>query len=203
ATNDYRLPLPCETRTYELTGLTLPQGGSRFTLAEILTAGTGAAPIAYEQSPTTGMLQKRLIKHVRTLYRRDNLGIAQNDPLALLPLGTAESLALPGESYKLAFRPGLLAGVYGGRVTDAMLAAEGRYVHSEGDANWWIPSGRIFFSPGSVDAPAQELVHARTHFFLPRRYRDPFHTNQLNTETVVTFDDHRLLVVETRDALGN
>jgi RHS repeat-associated protein len=203
ATNDYRSPLPCETRTYELTGLPLPPDCSRFTLAEILTAGTGAAPIAYEQSPTTGMWQKRLIEHVRTLYRPDDLGVAQNDPLALLPLSTAESLALPGESYKLAFTPGLLAGVYGGRVTDAMLDTQGRYVHSEGDANWWIPSGRIFFSPGSADAPAQELVHARTHFFLPRRYRDPFHTHQLNTETVVTFDDHRLLVVETLDALGN
>ena len=92
--------------------------------------------------------------------------------------------------------------VESGKLTAAalngVLADEGKYVHSEGDANWWIPSGRIFYSPGSNDTAAQELGHARTHFFLPHRYRDPFHTNQLNTETVVTFDDHRLLVVETR-----
>ena len=71
-----------------MTGLTLPAGRNRFTLAEMLTAGTGAASIAYEQSPTAGVLQKRLIEHVRTLYRPDDLGVAQNDPLALLPLGT-------------------------------------------------------------------------------------------------------------------
>ncbi|MGH8572525.1 MAG: SpvB/TcaC N-terminal domain-containing protein, partial [Gammaproteobacteria bacterium] len=201
--DDYRTPLPSESRTYELTGPTLPAGQSRFTLAEMLTAGTGAAPIAYEQSPTSAVLQKRLIEHMRTLYRPDDLGAAQNDPLALLPLGTVEPLALPGESYKLAFTPGLLSGVYGGRVTDPMLEAEGRYVHSEGDANWWIPSGRIFFSPGSADTPAPELAHARQRFFLPHRYRDPFHTDQLSTETVVTYDDHRLLVLETLDALGN
>jgi hypothetical protein len=143
ADNDYRTPLPCEARTYELTGLTLPAGRNRFTLAEMLSAGTGAAPIAYEQSPTQGVLQKRLIEHVRTLYRPDDLGVAQNDPLALLPSGTVERLALPGESYKLAFTPGLLTGVYGGRVSDSMLATEGRYVHSAGDANWWIPSAEI------------------------------------------------------------
>ena len=147
AADDYRTPLPSESRTYELTGLNLPAGQNRFTFADILTAGTGAAPIAYEKSPTAGVLQKRLIEHVRTLYRPDDLGVAQNDPLALLPLGTVASLALPGESYKLAFTPGLLTGVYGGRVTNPMLETEGRYVHSEGDTNWWIPSGRMFYSP--------------------------------------------------------
>jgi RHS repeat-associated protein len=203
ADNDYRTPLPCEARTYELTGLTLPAGRSRSTLVEMLTAGTGAAPIAYEQSPTQGVLQKRLIEHVRTLYRPDDLGVAQNDPLALLPLRTVEPLALPGESYKLAFTPGLLTGVYGGRVSDSMLATEGRYVHSEGDGNWWIPSGRIFFSTGSADAAAEELAYARQHFFLPHRYRDPFHTNAVSTESFVSYDAYDLLMVQTRDALGN
>ncbi|MFH0340690.1 MAG: toxin TcdB middle/C-terminal domain-containing protein, partial [Chromatiales bacterium] len=214
ADDDYRTPLPSESQTYELTGLTLPVGQSRFTLAEMLTAGTGAASIGYEQSPTAGVLQKRSIEHVRTRYRRDDLGLAQNDPLAHLPLGTVEPLALPGESYKLAFTPGLLDQVYvrdgqkllpvnPADVLEGGGADRGGYINLDGDANWWIPSGRIFFSPGNADGPAQELAHARQHFFLPHRYRDPFHTDQLNTETVVTFDDHRLLVLETRDPLGN
>jgi RHS repeat-associated protein len=196
ATNDYRPPMPCETRTYELTGLVLLAGRSRFTLAEILNAGTGAVPIAYEQSTISGVLQKRLIEHVRTLYRRDDLTGA-------LLLGELQSLALPFESYKLAFTPGLLAGVYGGRVTNAMLETEGRYVHSEGDANWWIPSGRVFYSPDTADTLPQELAYARTHFFLPHRYRDPFHTDPVSTETFVDYDAYDLLVEETRDALGN
>ena len=53
--------------------------------------------------------QKRLIEHVRTRYRK-------NDLTDLLPVGALESLALPGESYKLAFTPGLLTQVYGSRV---------------------------------------------------------------------------------------
>jgi len=214
ATDDYRTPLPCESRTYELTGLTLPADQSRFTLAEMLSAGTGAASIDYEQSPTAGVLQKRLIEHVHTLYRPDDLGAAQNDPLALLPLGTVEPLALPGESYKLAFTPGLLDQVYvrsGQKLLPANPADvlegggpdRGGYVDLDGDANWWIPSGHVFFSPGSADTPAQEFAHARQRFFLPHRYRDPFHTSQLSTETVVNYDDHTLLVVETRDPLGN
>ena len=71
-----------------------------------------AAEIPYEQTADHITTQKRLIEHVRTLYRPDDLGVAQNDPLALLPLGTLQPLALPGESYKLAFTPGLLAEVF-------------------------------------------------------------------------------------------
>ena len=163
----------------------------------MLDAGT----TAHRRSTTSrtrrpGVLQKRLIEHVRTLYRR-------NDLAGPLPLGELQSLALPFESYKLAFTPGLVAEVYGGRVTDAMLEDEGRYVHSEGDANWWIPSGRIFYSPDPADTPPQELAYARQHFFLPHRYRDPFHTDAVSTESFVTYDAYDLLVQETRDALGN
>ena len=201
--DDYRTPLPCEARTYELTGLTPPAGGNHFSLAAVLTAGVGATPIAYEQSPGEGVLQKRLIEDVRTLYRPDDLGVAQNDPLALLPLGTLERLALSDESYKLAFTPGLVTMVYDGRVSDSMLETEGHYAHSEGDANWWIPSGRIFFSPESGDTSAQELAYARQHFFLPHRYRDPFHTPAVSTESFVTYDAYDLLMVATRDALDN
>jgi hypothetical protein len=84
-----------------------------------------------------------------------------------------------------------------------MLANEGRYVHTESDANWWIPSGQIFYSPDSADTPPQELAYARRHFFLPHRYRDPFYTNAVSTESFVTYDTYDLLVEETRDALAN
>ena len=194
--DEHRAPLPFESRTYELTGLVLPADRIRFDLAEMLTAGTGALTVAYEMSPISGVLRKRLIEHVRTLYRGNNLA-------GPLPPGDLQSLALPFESYKLAFTPGLLTSVYGARVTDSMLEAEGRYVHSQGDSNWWIPSGRIFYSPNTSDPPPQELAHARAHFFLPDRYRDPFHTNAVGTETFVSYDAHDLLVQETRDSFDN
>jgi RHS repeat-associated protein len=196
AADAYRTPLPAEARTFELTGLAPSSGAGRFTFGEILATGATATPIDYEQAPTPGATEKRLIEHVRTVYRRNDLASA-------LPLGTVESRALPFESYSLALTPGLVAAVYGGRVTDAMLADEGRYAQVQGDANWWIPSGQMFYSPGSADSAAQELAVAREHFFLPRRFRDPFHTSAVSTETLVTYDRYGLLVQETRDALGN
>lgn len=83
-----------------------------------------------------------------------------------------------------------------------MLAAEGRYVHCQGDTNWWIPSGRVFHSPGE-DTSSQELAYASLHFFLPHRYRDQFHTNALSTESFVSYDSYDLLIAETRDAINN
>ena len=196
AGDDYRTPLPCESRTYELTGYSPLGAAGRFQISDLVRRGsTGQlshifeSEIPYEEVPHNGK-QRRLIEHVRTLYRR-------NDLSGSLPLGAAESLALPFESYKLAFTPELVAQVYGRRVDDAMLAA-GRYVHSDGDTNRWIPSGQIFYSAKAQDAARQELVAARQHFFLPCRFRDPF-----GHDTIVTYDLHDLLIRETRDALAN
>lgn len=197
----YRTPLPCEARTYELTGLALPVGQVRFSLDDMLFRGVTTQPIAYDAVPT-GLLEKRLIEHVRTLFRPNDLGISRDDASALLALGDMESLALRGESYKLALTPGLLGTVLGGKVTDAMLE-EGRYVHMAGDDGRWIPSGRSFFSPGVNDDPVTELAQAQHHFFLPRRVRSPFHREDFHTETTVEYDAHDLLVTHTRDALGN
>lgn len=195
-TDDRRTPLPCESRTYELTGLPLPSGHSRFSFDELLQAGTAADELDYEKDPTAGRLEKRLIEHVRSYYRA-------NDLSGSLQLCELQSLALPHESYKLAFTPGLVTEVYGDRVTTTMLENEGRYVHTEGDGNWWIHSGQIFYSPDPGDVPAVELAYARQHFFLPHRFRDPFHTDAVSTEGFVTYDAYNLLLQETKDALDN
>ncbi|HEY3541609.1 MAG TPA: SpvB/TcaC N-terminal domain-containing protein [Gaiellaceae bacterium] len=186
----YRAAVVCETRTYELTGLTLPGGHDRFAFDEVADAGPAATVLDYEQAPTPGSVEKRLVEHVRTYFRRDDLA-------DVLPLGEQQSLALPFASHRLAFTPGLVTAVYGDRVTDAILS-EGGYIHSEGDTSWWVPSGRVFHSPGSGDTAAQELAYARQHFFLSQRRRDPF-----GAESVVRYDGYDLLVHETTDALGN
>jgi RHS repeat-associated protein len=194
--DDYRTPSQCETRMYELTGMTLSTSTIRFTFEQILSAATGSATLSVEQTPAAGVQCRRLIEHARTYYRRDDLTSA-------LPLGQQDSMALPFDSYKLAFTAGLVANVYAGRVTNAMLADQGGYVHTEGDANWWVPSGRTFYSLGPNDNAAQELAFAQDHFFLPHRFRDPFHTSTKSTETFATYDAYSLLTVETRDAVGN
>jgi hypothetical protein len=193
--DNYRTPLPSESCTYELTGF-VPTGDAKwFSFEEWVEKNFArlneAVEIGYEETANLAQIQKRLIKHVRTRYRR-------NDLTDLLPLGALESLALPGESYKLAFTPALLTQAYGGRVTDSMLAGDGGYVHSEEDANWWIPSGGVFFSPNVSDTPAQELAFARQHFFFPHRFRDPF-----GNTAVASYNAYDLLVKQTIDPLGN
>lgn len=190
----YRTPLVSESRTYELAGF-VPVDGPYFSHAEWTAAGftrlDGAPEIGYEVAPSPGTGQKRLIEHVRTQYRSDDLS-------QLLPRGQLESLALSGESYELAFTPSLVTAVFGSRVDDALLAGDGGYVHNEGDANWWVPSGRVFFSPGDGDDPNTELTEARRHFFAPMRIVDPFGAVDRRTS-----DRYDLLAVEMRDPVGN
>ncbi|RPJ64610.1 MAG: toxin, partial [Acidobacteria bacterium] len=205
--NDYRGPMTCEARTFELLKLLpdrdLPDITNLFRFDEMASkasqAGDGLHDLPYEDvsasGATTSHPYRRLIEQVRTLYRR-------NDLAGPLPLGHLDSLAIPFESYKLALTPTLVTAVYGAKVTDGMLADHGRYVHS-GDANWWIPSGKVFFhidpdieNPSST-AP-QELTEARAHFFLPRKFVDPF-----DQSATVDYGPHDLSVIKTEDALSN
>ncbi|MEG3918508.1 SpvB/TcaC N-terminal domain-containing protein [Microcoleus sp. T3_A4] len=176
----YRIGVPIETRTYEITGLTstIP-----FTLDFIRRWLLSAIEIAYETIATTGV-QKRLIERVRTLYRKDSE--ANNTDPTPLPLGQIDSLALPCESFKLAFTPGLLAQVYSSKLTsselNALLSNEGKYVQQNG--GWWIPSGRQAFDPNE--------------FYLPVKIKDPF-----GNVYTSTYDNYHLLAIETIDPLNN
>lgn len=174
----YRVGVPTGTRTWELTGLAVPAAGL-IDRAVLDAAFGGAAEIPYEQPGDGAAVERRLVNADRRLYHRDDLA-------GVLPLGTIESRALPFESYRLAFTPGLLTAVYGGHVPaadlPALLTDHGRYV--EQDGLWWMPSGRVVF-----DAAA---------FYLPVEAIDPF-----NETHRVTWDGYSLLVRESRDPLGN
>ena len=218
----YRSPLPAETSTYELTRYPGTGSSGRLQASDLVKPGINGldhifdGETTYETSPGAGR-QRRLIECSRVFYRPDDFGVAQADPLFLLPLGHLESLALTGESYRLAFTPGLLANVYQrpGLVLPEQLIPDatvvlpvdlpgghtgdrGGYVDLDADGHWWIPSGRAFHSPGPGDSAATERARALQHFFLPCRYLDPF-----GSITTVTFDAHDLLLLDTVDALGN
>jgi RHS repeat-associated protein len=186
----YRIGVPIETRTYELTGFTAT--GNRFQISDFVQPApshpTAFVPvfdseINYEDQPTSGK-QRRLIEQVRSLYRPNSQANTVN-PTCLL-LGEVESLALPCESLKLAFTPGLLTQVYSSKIAssdlNALLGNEGKYVQQEG--NWWIPSGRQAF-----DA---------SNFYLPTQTQDPF--GNLYTST---YDNYHLVVIQTVDPLNN
>ena len=217
--DSYRIPLPCESQTFEL--LNARAGGclhgitNPFRLAELRSnirqAGDGRHEIPYEDYIGNGVKgtapYRRLIEHLRTLYRRDDCG-------GLLPLGQVQALALPGESFRLAFTPGLLSQFFKRNGDELLpdrvgvLGREGGYrlgdelavsnLFPEGPRDhWWTPSGRVFFSPTSGEA-ITESEFAREHFFLPHRYQDPFGNSSL-----IAYDGHRLLLRQTRDALDN
>jgi hypothetical protein len=231
----YRVGLPAETQTYELVNPPEPEVSATsvalFKLEDIRTRTEGLFGLDQDEPDTlkTHPYEKwnwrkepdtpnetrlRLIERVRTLYRK-------NDLTGFLPLGDVESLALPGEAYKLALTPGLLTAVYKrertGQATEdllpdpsAVLGSKdpdgGGYVDLDGNGHWWIPSGRVFYWQNIADDPAQELDFARKHFFLPHRFCDPFGNN-----TVLAYDssetdpqkNYNLLLTETCDALGN
>jgi RHS repeat-associated protein len=215
----YRTPLPADVRTYELTGYTPSGTGARFQSSDFVKPAATAFELVFEseipyEANATGGRQRRLIKQTRTLYR-------SNDLQRALPLGTVESLALPFMSYKLAFTPGLLTTIYqrphagvatenllpdpvsvlkgkGGYVLTDDQQAIGLFPASDPSGQWWIRSGRIFYSPSATDSAPTELATAQSHFFVGRRYQDVFGNN-----TTVAYDSYDLLPVQIVDPVQN
>jgi RHS repeat-associated protein len=225
--DSYRTPLPAETRTYELIKVTpgnpSPAPTVLFGFAELASfdptkpgliaqAADGSHDLLYEDINVTGAVQshpyRRLVKDSRTLYRRDDL-------TAALPLGTLESLALPFQTYQLAFTPDLLAFYQRGTenllpTPTTTLSNGGSYVNGDNQKAaglfpatdpggwWWTQSGRVFYSANPSDPPAAELSAAQSGMFLPRCFRDPF-----SNDTVITYDGYSLLITQTTDPVGN
>ena len=204
AGESYRVPLPAESRTYELLNLApranRPNTTNLFRFEEmqqaVQTVGDGQHEIAYEDIHASGVQgadpYRRRIAETRVLYRKDDLSAA-------LPLGTAEPLALPYESYRLAFTPGLLA-VLGAKIsppdaTSLLTGSTGAFLDLDGDGQLWSPSGRVFFSP---DLAHPDAVFARGHRYLACAAQDPF-----GNISLVSYDPYELFVAQTTDALGN
>lgn len=188
ADNIYRLRLPSEVQTFELKKIAhaLPEYYSVADFIDIL-ADSNTYTLNYSDwSSTIATPNKRLIEHVCTLYYK-------NDLTGPLLLGQLESLALPYESYQLAYTPDLLHDIFSAKKTDAELATimpEGKFTHNEGDNNWWVRSGTTQFGTATV---------AQNRFYLPISYTDPY-----GSITKVRYDSsYHLFIKETEDAKGN
>jgi RHS repeat-associated protein len=217
----WRTPLLCDTRTYEL--VRVLAAGNRAGITNLFRFGelgdrvAEASDGAHDLDPgdllgegaTEDHPYRRLVERRRILYRADDLG-------TLLPLGRAEPMALPGESYLLAFTPDLLDGVFrrdgealipdrptllgdeAGLLRSDDLRATGLFPADDPDDHWWVPSGRGSYSPDPAHTAAQELAFARRHFFLTHRVLDPF-----GQATLLAYDGNDLSLTRTRDPLGN
>jgi RHS repeat-associated protein len=195
AKDNYRLRLPCEVKTYELTGIT-PGLGFYYTLAELRTVNPAVVlEIPYHQRPDRSSRQKRLVEQVRMLYFSEDL-------LNPLPWGQLNALALPYETYKLALTDNLLAAVLSeqltpeihrdldnselsGYLSGATLAE--RFPGLDTRGQYWVRSGIAGYAD---DAAA--------HFYLPERYTDPF-----NQTTRLEYDRRDLFIQSSTDPVGN
>ena len=159
-------------------------------------------------TPAGGRSQKRLIEHVRTRYRRDDLGAAAGDPLALLPLGRLESRALPGrDATGWRSRRASSREAFGDRVDRrACSPPTAATSHGEGDAGWWMPLGpglplrRHRRRPGRRSWRTRAGTSSCRAASATRSHRAGFETEAVARATT----PHDLLGRgETRDALGN
>ena len=201
--DSYRLRMPCQTQSWEVTGI--QPAGKYFTLTEVKSKnlpGSGASEISYHAVPN-GTPQKRLIECARTLFFADDL-------VTHRPFGKHGPLGLAYESYRLALTTNLLNSVYVDpeRIATAVSALDqqvgnfpvsGYYKGSQLfvgfpitpeplDNQYWVASGRAGFSPDAAN-----------HFYLPEKYTDPF-----GNKTTLAFDgNYDLFIQSSTDALGN
>ena len=212
--DDLRLPLACDTLVTELVGFGPTGSGGRFQHTDLVTT-TAAGPVPVGGQPVEAVAgagpARQLVGRVVTAYLADDLG-------GLLPHGRLESRALPGEAYRLALTGTMLDAFVmpdgtallpdpdavlgqagpggGGYVATAALRADGRLDDPADDGGWWVPTGRLGYAD-SAD-PAAQRAGAEAHFFTPRRYRGPF-----GHDEVVDYDEHDLVVLATRDEIGD
>jgi len=183
----YRLRLPAVTKTFELKGIA--KSGVLYSIRDFENVLAVANEVPYHlvnSEASGGIPQKRSIEQLRITYRSNNL-------INELPLGEMESLAMPYESFQLAFTPELLTDIYGTKVNEDFLI-ENKFIHSEGDHNWWIRSGTTQFI-----AETETVADAQNRFYLPQSYTDPFGA----TTKVKYYNDYFLVINETEDAMEN
>ena len=196
----YRLRVPAEVQTYELTGFTAQgfyfnlNGLRNYQLSDTL-PDQGPRPvnaIEYHELPSLNIQEKRKVEHALTLFFDEDL----KTPLAH---GQIDHLALNYETYKLALTEPLLKSVLGDKFDSTVQNAldtpsacgywPGENLFgAAGKGQWWQRSGIAGFADDAAD-----------HFYLPERYTDAF-----GNETTLSYDTkYDLFIQSSTDSLGN
>src|SRR5690554_6171167 len=148
-----------------------------YNIKELLQEVNDAVEIDFTTKPEAG--EKRLLSFNKTLFYNDLV-------INALAEGMLESLAIPYESYTLAFTPDILTESYDARVDNTMLE-NGGYIDLDDDGNYWLPSGRAVY-----DSP-------ETKFYTPETFLDPW-----GNATVITYwSNYWLLPQSVTDAKNN
>ncbi|MEQ1531479.1 MAG: hypothetical protein ABL925_19360, partial [Methylococcales bacterium] len=222
--DDYRLRVPCEVLTYELNipgqGILKLNELRKYNLSGFYTSKVPASEIIavdellYHELIDHTKVQKRIVEHARTLF-------FQEDLIKPLRFGEHGRLGLTYEAYKLALTDALLNAVYidssGKNKLDEIIDDQGKTARSKllmssesgylsdkllaerftnttdpfkntvTTGEYWIRSGIAGFDK-----------NAPLHFYLPKRYTDPF-----DNVTTLEYDDRDLFVKSSIDMLEN
>lgn len=220
--DNYRLRVPCEVLTYELTGIgpedkddrvtTDPRDNRYFAIDEL----RGYRLSSHHQNPNPRLVevekkdyhelpngatpQKRIVEHVRTLFFKDDL----TGPLDFRKLGR---LGLPYETYKLALTKNLLDAVFGTKLDDVAGASTVRDSLNASNISGYLSGtlldGRFRPEPTTGEywvcsGVAGFNADAPQHFYVPERYTDPF-----GNTTTLNYDPRDLYVQSSTDPVGN
>ncbi len=201
--DNYRLRVPYEALSYELTGI-MPTD-EYFTLKELQNfrlnlqyqpTGHTVNDIEYQQIADLTIAQKRIIEHSKILYFNDKDSTTPEFLKDTLPFNEQGNFGLPYETYTLALTEDLLDAVLAEKFTATIKAelndaAKSGYIKGAeigATANqYWMRSGIAGFSDDAAE-----------HFFLPERYTDPF-----NQTTTLKFDPLDLFIESSTDPIGN
>ncbi len=199
----YRLRVPHEIKTFEITGKS--PSGDVFTVSEFEDTLSTATALDYHESPGVGE-SKRLIEHLKTRYLDNNLNA--------LSFGYFDAIGLEYENYQLAFTPGLVSDIYkdqGGTELEVSGDAVSDIIESDGnytaiDGNLWVHSGKTKYS----ESGAEPVANVKQRFYAPISFEDPMGgtlTAKYDTETYTgttrNNDGYYLFIRETTDALDN
>jgi hypothetical protein len=191
--DSHRLPLPCETRDFELTGFAPARGGTRFSLEEWIENNfarlDNAPTLPYEgvangQTPQNGWWSTDAATSAATISAASLPG----QPGAPGPAGRNPQARLHQRA----------AGEDLCRPRDPGATGEPRLPVGQPRPGLLDPVRPGPLLPGPADTPEQELAFARQHFFMVHRNLDPF-----GTTGTIRHDPYVLHVTETADSLGN
>jgi len=224
-TENYRLRVPCESLSYEITGISPEDDNDRttadgrdnlyFTLVELQqfcfsehyqTTGIEIVPIDYHQIAETGIPQKRLIEQSRILYFNDKDHTVPEYLVEPLPFREQGNLGLPYETYTLALTDELLTAILTDKFTLEIQTELGDATKS-GYLSGIELATRFAVTETSIDTTGQYWVRSGTagfsddaadHFFLPEQYTDAF-----NQTTTLDYDPRDLYIQSSTDPMGN
>lgn len=183
----FRHSVPIEAKAFSLENfewLNQLQKISRDSLKSVL--ADGSIPIVDYHTPPISTPRLRLLSHTRNVYR--------DASLKPLPFSDIGPMALPFESYALAFTSTTLAqSELGARIKEDHLRQAG-YRDDIFDDGWWAPSGRLLYT----DELAEDLPRTADMFYMPVGAIDPF-----GNVSRVEYDDYLLFPQKMVDALGN